>query len=53
MSAEKRANEHNGQLVVKRQKLGEGALARASASGSSALVQTVRDGGHIVYEEAH
>lgn len=41
MSAEKRTNEQDGQLVVKRQKLGERALARANASGSSALVQTV------------
>lgn len=41
MSAEKRTNEQEGQLVVKRQKLGERALARANASGSSALVQTV------------
>lgn len=43
MSAEKRpaAGELDGQLVVKRPNLGERALARANASGSSALVQTV------------
>lgn len=44
MSAEKRpaSDDPSGQLVVKRQNLGERALARANASGSSALVQSVR-----------
>lgn len=43
MSAEKRpaSDDPSGQLVVKRQNLGERALARANASGSSALVQSV------------
>lgn len=43
MSAEKRpaSGEPEGQLVVKRPNLGERALARANASGSSALVQSV------------
>lgn len=42
MSAEKRpADEPAGQLVVKRQNLGERALTRANASGSSALIQSV------------
>lgn len=43
MSAEKRpaSGEPDGQLVVKRQNMGERALTRANASGSSALVQAV------------
>lgn len=47
MSAEKRpaSDDPSGQLVVKRQNLGERALARANASGSSALVQSVRFSG--------
>ncbi|KAG8168902.1 hypothetical protein KVR01_001651 [Diaporthe batatas] len=42
MSAEKRpaSDDPSGQLVVKRQNLGERALARANASGSSALIQS-------------
>lgn len=47
MSAEKRpaSDDPSGQLVVKRQNLGERALARANASGGSALVQSVRSRG--------
>ena len=44
MSAEKRPasdDPSSGQLVVKRQNLGDRALARANASGTGALVQAV------------